>query len=74
MNIECTVMIEYDKPEKARIIYRSTRIDDGGFVESKVDGGRIIASIRSRSVSSLLHTLDDYLSCVSVAESIADKN
>jgi tRNA threonylcarbamoyladenosine modification (KEOPS) complex Pcc1 subunit len=74
MKIKCKVFIEYDDVEKANTVLKSIRVDDFSFVKSKIDGKILEANIESNSVSSLLHTLDDYLACVSVAEKILDKN
>jgi len=38
------------------------------------DNKKIIANISSTSIGSILHTLDDYLACISVAEKIAQSN
>ena len=74
MKILCKLNIEYDELYKAENILRSIKVDDFDFVTSKVKNNAIEASIESKSVSSLIHTLDDYLSCLSVAEKIVDKN
>ena len=74
MKIRCDLVIEYDSNDKAQTIFRSTKVDDCGFVKSKVDKNRLEASIESKSLSSLIHTLDDYLACISVAEKIVDKS
>ena len=74
MKISCELMIEYDKRGKAEKVLRSITVDDVGFVKSTITGSILTASIQSSSVSSLLHTLDDYLACLSVAEKIVDKN
>ena len=74
MKISCNLRIEYNNSEKAEKILRSIKVDDFDFVTSKVHNKRIEATIKSKSVSSLLHTLDDYLACLSVAEKIVDKN
>jgi len=74
MKAKCEVFIEYDDAEKAKAVLKSIRVDDFGFVKSELDGRRLEAVIEGKSVSSLLHTLDDYLACVSVAEKILDKN
>ena len=44
------------------------------FVSSKINGKKLEAEIMATSVSSLLHTLDDYLACVSVAIKVVDKD
>ena len=74
MKISCNLSIEYDDSSKAEKILRSIKVDDFDFVTSKVHDKRLEAEIKSKSVSSLLHTLDDYLACISVAEKIVDKN
>ena len=74
MRISCNLSIEYNDSEKAEKILRSIKVDDFDFVTSKVHNNCLKATIKSKSVSSLLHTLDDYLSCISVAEKIVDKN
>ena len=73
MKISCDICIEYDDAKKAEKILRSIKVDDFDFVTSKVHNKSLEATIKSKSVSSLLHTLDDYLSCLSIAEKIVDK-
>jgi hypothetical protein len=74
MKVSCNLIIEYDNSEKADRVLRSVKVDDFNFVKSKINGKRFEATIESKSVSSLIHTLDDYLACISVAEKIVDKN
>ena len=74
MKIRCDVIIDYEDTEKVRTVLRSTQVDDSDFVRSKINGNRLEATIESNSLSSLIHTLDDYLACISVAEKIVDKN
>lgn len=74
MKVKCEVVVEYDDAQKAGTVLKSIKVDDLDFVRSRADGKRLEACIESNSVSSLLHTLDDYLACVSVAEKILDKN
>ncbi|HIG99625.1 MAG TPA: hypothetical protein HA258_03485 [Thermoplasmata archaeon] len=73
MKAICTLSLEFENPEKAKKVLRSIQADDQGFVTSKVTGRTLEAVVESTSVSSLLHTLDDYLVCVSVAADIVKK-
>jgi len=73
MRALCTVTLEFESAEKAAKVLRSLQADDEGFVSSKVTGRTLVAVVESSSVSSLLHTLDDYLACVSVAADIVKK-
>ncbi len=73
MKALCTITLEFETEEKAKKVLRSIQADDEGFVISKVTGKTLEAVVESASVSSMLHTLDDYLACVSVAAEIVKK-
>ena len=70
----CDLTIDFNDEEKVKTVLKSIEVDDFDFVKSIVKGKVLEARIESDSVSSLLHTIDDYLSCVSVAEKIVDKD
>ena len=74
MDVCCDIVIEFDDALKAKNVLKSVKVDDFSFVESKVSGKKLEAMIKTGSVSSLLHTLDDYLACASVAMKVVDKS
>ena len=74
MKAKCKLIIEFDNNEKLKTVLQSICVDDFDFVKSKENNNNLEAEISSNSVSSLLHTLDDYLACVSVAEKVVDKD
>ncbi len=74
MDVACKIIIEFDDLKKAKTVLRSIRVDDFSFVKSKINNNRLEAAINAKSISSLIHTLDDYLACISVAMKIVDKN
>jgi len=74
MKAICILTIEFENAKKAKKVLRSIQTDDHGFVKSKQSGKTIEAVVESTSVSSLLHTLDDYLACLSIADDIVNKN
>ena len=74
MEISCEIVIDIGDGEKIKNILKSVQVDDFDFVKSKINGKKLEAKIKANSVSSLLHTLDDYLSCISVAMNIVDKD
>jgi len=45
-------------------------VDDGTFIVTTVSGKTLIAEVNSDTFLRLLHTLEDYLSCLSVAEGV----
>jgi len=67
MKVLCDVVIDLGDKVKVENVLRSVKVDDFDFVDSQVEGDCLVAHMEADSVSSLLHTLDDYLSCVSVA-------
>jgi tRNA threonylcarbamoyladenosine modification (KEOPS) complex Pcc1 subunit len=74
MDVACEIVIEFEDTEKVKTVLKSIEVDNFEFVNSKVNGKKLEATIKASSVSSLLHTLDDYLSCVSVAMKVVDKD
>jgi hypothetical protein len=73
MKVLCTVTLEFESVKKAKNVLQSIKVDDQGFVKSTTKGKTLQAVVESTSVSSLIHTLDDYLACVSVAGDIVNK-
>ena len=74
MKTSCKIEISVNSKKDAEKLLESVKVDDYSFVKSKTNENTLIAEINSDSIESLLHTVDDYLSCVSVAEKILDKN
>jgi tRNA threonylcarbamoyladenosine modification (KEOPS) complex Pcc1 subunit len=74
MKVLCTVTLEFESAKKAKKILQSIQADDQGFVKSTTKGKTLQAVVESTSVPSLIHTLDDYLACISVADDIVNKH
>src|SRR2546428_507651 len=70
--VRITCRLEFAYPSKARAekVAKSLRVDDGTFIVTTVSGKTLIAEVNSDSFLRLLHTLEDYLSCLSVAEAV----
>ena len=73
MKIDCTIELHFDSREHATQIYESVNIDDATFMDSKNTKNCIQTKIETTSVSSMIHTIDDYLACIKVAENIIEK-
>lgn len=71
--VSCSIRLEFPDRESAEKVYRSVELDNAGYVEARLDGAAITAEIEASSLNSLLHTLDDFLSCTSVAEKVVTK-
>ena len=73
MKVTCDISIEYDDVKKAKTIMKSIEVDNLNFTKSQIKEKRLETHIEGNSISSLLHTLDDFLACVSVADKIVEK-
>ncbi len=74
MDVNCEIIIDFDDIKKVKTVLKSIKVDDFDFVKSKASGKRLEAKIKTNSISSLIHTLDDYLACISVAMKVLDKD
>lgn len=74
MKASCDIRIDFESKDVVKTVLESIKVDDFNFIKSKISGKSIRAHIKSNSVSSLLHTLDDYLACVSVASKVVGKD
>ena len=63
----------FSSEAEARKILDAVELDNQGYVDTKVEGSSILADIKANSLNSLLHTIDDFLSCTSVAEKVISK-
>ena len=73
MKISCKIKIDYENEKQANSILKTIEVDNLDYVKSIKKEKSLITDIESKSISSLIHTLDDYLSCVSIAEKIIRK-
>jgi hypothetical protein len=55
----------------ARTIEAAVSVDDQAYVKTTRRGRTVVAEATAEGPMQLLHTLDDYLACVSVAERTA---
>ena len=74
MRINCEISLNFKNEKTAKTVFKSVEADNFDFIKSNISGKNLTANIESSSISSIQHTLDDYLACVSVAGKIADKN
>ena len=74
MKAFCNIKLEFENQEIVKTVIRSVNVDDFNYIKSNISGKNLEAHIESNSISSLLHTLDDYLACVSIASKVVDKD
>jgi hypothetical protein len=68
VDIRCRLELSYASEEEAENVLRAVEIDNEGFVRARREGSSIVSDISSESILGLVHTIEDYLACASVAE------
>ena len=68
--VRCRLVLEFSSPLEAEKVHKSVLLDNQGYVSTSVVGSAIHAEMTASSLNSLLHTLDDFLGCASVAEKV----
>ena len=68
--VTCELVLGFPSKEHASKVFETVESDNEGYVDAHLDGHNMVAVIQAESLNSLLHTLDDFLSCVSVAEKV----
>ena len=68
MKVKCELELDMEDEAAARNIANSIKVDDDSFVLTEVIGNRILARMESDTIPSLIHTIEDYMACISIAE------
>jgi len=68
MKTTARLTLAFDDPAQAQAIASAVALDDSGYIRTTRRGRTLLAASSADGPMSLLHTLDDYLACVSVAE------
>ncbi len=67
--INCRLKLNYDSEKEAMMIRDSIAPDTDGYVKLKLDDSTLVCEAEGEPLQ-LLHTVDDLLTCVAVAEKI----
>jgi tRNA threonylcarbamoyladenosine modification (KEOPS) complex Pcc1 subunit len=67
---KATLEFKFKDRETAGRVLRSIETDNQGFVETKIEGEKLLCFVEAKSVASLRHTLDDLLACADLAQSV----
>ena len=70
MKIRCKLIFNYPTSDMTDKIRNALEVDNYRFIQTDVDNDRLVVDMKSESVMSLLHTLEDYLSCLGTAENV----
>ncbi len=70
MDVACEFTFKFPNSETAKKIMKALEVDNYRFIKTKQKDNILIARIEAKSILSLLHTVEDYLACLSLAEDI----
>lgn len=68
MSVECEIVLEYDDERDAIAVLEAISPDNAPYVEARREGRKVIISSRSDTSPQMLHTMEDLLACLKVAE------
>ena len=68
MKSSARLTLGFDDLDSARAVAAAVAVDDDGYIRTTRRGRTLIAEAAADGPMSLLHTLDEYLACISVAE------
>lgn len=74
MRCDCEFSLDFEDADKARKILDSVKLDNGEWISTRLEGGKILCRANSETVGGLLHTAEDFLSCVALAEKMIRKD
>jgi tRNA threonylcarbamoyladenosine modification (KEOPS) complex Pcc1 subunit len=66
----CELKFEFSSEQEAQLVADAVKLDNPEFITLEVKGKTLKSKISAPTISSLLHSLDDYLACISLAEKI----
>ncbi|WP_400259737.1 KEOPS complex subunit Pcc1 [Candidatus Methanomassiliicoccus intestinalis] len=68
MSLSCTIELDYASPEEANIVLEAIAPDNKPYVEAQIEGSTLIVTSSSDTPMEMLHTMEDLLSCIKIAE------
>jgi hypothetical protein len=68
VSVECDIEMDLESEAQAQAILKAIELDNGPYAKASVNGKTIRLVCESRSLPSMLHTLEDLLACIRVAE------
>jgi len=68
----CLLELDMGTAEKARNVNRSIELDHGDYARSWVEGSVLKVECQANSLMSLLHTIEDLMACLKVANDITE--
>lgn len=72
VEVTCLLELELGSEERARNVNTSIQLDNGEHARSWTEGNVLKVECRSKSLMALLHTIEDLMACLKVAEEMTE--
>ncbi|TFG56708.1 MAG: hypothetical protein E4H30_03225 [Methanomassiliicoccus sp.] len=72
MEATCLLELDMGSEERAMNVNRSLELDHGDHAKSWVEGPVLKVECKAKGLMSLLHTVEDLMACLRVADEITD--
>lgn len=70
--MSCKLELEYSSGEEANVVLESISPDNFNYVDARAEGNRLIITSSSDTSMQMLHTMEDLLACIKIAEMTFD--
>ena len=72
MEASCLLELDLGTEERARNVNRSLELDNGDHARTWVEGSVLKMECQAKSLMSLLHTIEDLMACLKVADEMTE--
>ena len=72
MTVNCKIELEYASDEEANVVMESISPDNFNYVNAYMEGKKVIVSSSPDTPMQMLHTMEDLLACIKIAEMTFD--
>ena len=70
MKVKSKIELKFKTPKLAEITYETLEVDNGNFLDSKLEDDTITYEINNESLTTTLATIDDLIACEILSEKI----
>jgi hypothetical protein len=70
VKVDCRIELEYESEAQARNVASSISLDNGKYADTEIQGRKLIITSSAASAPSMLHTLEDLMACLKVADQV----
>ena len=70
VQVECRIELEYESERQARNVASAISLDNDIYASTEVEGRRLTITSTAPTAPSMLHTIEDLMACLKVADQV----